>query len=285
MAQNAPVEIDHCRELALQPGSLFEFTSRYLQADLSVPILVVYALKQAVCTIPYAPVDDVVKWEKLKWWSNELMADPDSPSRHPVVRALKLSGARAKLDNSLLLRLVGDALMQIDVVPDTDESAMFDGFSEWGAAEIQLELALENAEIDNRNLGFLAAASRLAVLISSFAPNQRTQFERVPLNVLAKFNISSTELKRDSGSDELVKIVSQLVELCLDWFSEGLSDLNLSAGKSTNGILGSHLQLCWALEKRRLSFISKDVNGFLGSGRQIGPTDAWFAWRFLRNLK
>ncbi len=285
MAEISAVEINHCRELAMSPGSLFEFTSRFLQAGQLEPLLALYALKQAIGTIPQSTVDDAVKWAKLKWWSEELVADPALPSRHPILRALRLSGARARLNNTLLLSLVSDALRQLDVAPNRDENAMFDQFSATSATEIQMELALDKAEVDTHHLDFLAAASGLFHWISGFAPGQHAETERLPMNILAKFNVSAAQLKDKSRPEELPQIVMQLAGLGLNWFSEGLSGLRILADKGPNIGAGTHLQLRWAMEKRRLEGIRQDASGFLDGGYRYGPKDAWFAWRFLRCVK
>ncbi len=94
MTGASPVDINHCRELAMQAGGVFEFTSRYMPARQLEVLLPLYALRQAVTTIPFSGVDDSVKWAKLKWWSEELLADPASPGRHPVLRALQTSGGK-----------------------------------------------------------------------------------------------------------------------------------------------------------------------------------------------
>ena len=280
MVDGSPVEFDHCRELALLPGSVFEFTSRFLPAGKLHPLLALYALKQAIGSIPYGPADDSVKWAKLKWWSEEILADPGEPLRHPVLRAMWLSGSRANLSNALLLRLVGDAVSQIDGAPDSDENAMFERQSGLGSTEIQLELALDDAEIDPQSLNFLGAATSSFRLISGFSGSQLPQTARLPLSLLAKFNVSATQLEQASHRTELAQIISQLAENALDWFSKGISALNIEPGSSA----GTHLQLRWAMENRRLNAILKNVNGFLETGQRFGPADAWFAWRFLRKL-
>ena len=279
------VEFDHCRELALRPGSIFEFTYQYLSPGSLEQYLAFYALKQNICTIPFGHVDDAVKWEKLKWWSEELLADPDSQSRHPVVRALKTSGARAKLENNQLLRLISGALMQIDAAPDSDTNTMFERFSELGAAEIELELLLEDASIDKSSLSSLAAASTLAELIFSFAPGQRSQIERLPLELLAKYSVNSSDLESGQHPEEFAQIVALLASLNLDWYREGLSGLVLSGDGSIDEAPAAHLRLRWALEQRQLMSISKGGEKYLDAGQQFGPADAWFAWRFLRKLK
>ena len=280
MAEFSSVELDHCRELALSPGSVFEFTSRYFPKDKLAPLLAIYALNQAISSIPQDHVDDEVKWAKLKWWSEELTAPPDAPSRHPVLRALWQSGARANLDNSLLLRLIGDALSQIDVIPDPDESAMFERQAALGGTTNQLELALEKADIDAGSQSYLAAATGMFRLISSFSVNRRSEPAGLPLSVLAKHNVSAEQLESKAQAEKLSQIVDQLTETALDWYSKGLSDLKMEPGSSAC----AHLQLRWAMERRRLAVIRKNPEGFLQTGKPYGPADAWFAWRFLRKL-
>lgn len=280
MVDISQVELDHCRELVLLPGSVFEFTSRFFQKTQLEPILALYALRQAIGSIPRAPVDEAVKWAKLKWWSEELVAEPEASSRHPVLRALWQTGARAPLCNSMLLRLVGDALSQIDAVPVDDEQSMFERRAKLGATEIQLELALEDVEIDEKNLKFLAAATSSFHMISSFSSNHLSETSQLPLSLLAKYKLNAVQLEQKSGSDALAKIIMELADNALGWFSEGMSGLNVDPEPSSC----AHLQLRWAMEKRRLEVIRRDTNEFLETGKYFGPADAWFAWRFLRRL-
>lgn len=281
MVNVSPLELDHCRELALLPGSVFEFTSRFLATDQAEPLLALYALRQAVSSIPYSAVDDEVKWAKLKWWSEEFAADPESPSRHPVLRALHLTGARAHIGNDLLQRMIRDAITQIDIAPDGVEEAMFERLSTLGSTDIQLELSLTQSEISSQNLKFLAAASGLFQLISSFAAGQHSEPGRLPLYMLAEHNVSAAQLERETPQTILAQIIGQLAAGALDWFSEGMQDLEQFP--KPGGV--AHLQLRWAMERRRLTAISKDTSGFLGTGKHYGPSDAWFAWRLMRRLR
>ncbi len=281
MADASSVEFDHCRELALIPGSVFEFTSRFLPAGRLEPLLALYALRQSVSSIPHGPVDDSVKWTKLKWWSEEFIAEPDASSRHPVLRALWQSGARAHLANPLLLRLIHDALSEIDMVPDPDENGLFERQAALGATDILLELALDDAEIDPRSLDFLGAATGSFRLISSFSANRLSEATRLPLSVLAKYNVSAQLLEQKPHTTELTQIIVQLAENALDWYSKGLSGLNIDGKASAS----KHLQLRLAMENRRLNVIRQDARGFLEAGKNFGPADAWFAWRLLRKLE
>ena len=281
MADIASLEFGYCRELVMVPGSLFEFTSRYVSAGQLESLLALYALKQTVSTIPYSAVDDTVKWAKLKWWSEEVIADPGSTSRHPVLRALWVSGAREKLGNALLLRLISDAIQQIDIVPDSNEEAMFERFSELGSTDIELELALDAAQIDAQSLGFLGAATSLFHIVSSFSANNEPETMRIPLGMLAKYNVTAAELDQKPYPKALEEIIIELAGIATGWYSRGMSGLTLSPEKAGS----KHLHLRWAVENRRLSAILNDSSGFLDAGKSFGPSDAWFAWRFLRQLK
>ena len=281
MASIPTVELAHCRELALIPGSVFEFTSRFLPRGDLEPLLALYALRQAVGSIPGGHADDSVKWAKLKWWGEEILADAGASSRHPVLRALWLSGARAKLADQQLLRLVSDTMSQVDAQPFRDENAMFERLGEFGSTEISLELALEDAAADNRTLVTLGAATAAFRLISSFAVNHRADVAQLPLSLLAQHNISVPELEQKTRKAELASIIAQLAGQTLEWFSRGMS--GLSFGRDTPAC--AHLQLRWAMESRRLHAIRRDASGFLEAGSRFGPADAWFAWRFLRKIK
>lgn len=276
-----PADIDHCRELAMQPGSVFEFTSRYMPARQLDVLQPLYALRQAVATIPFAHVDDSVKWAKLKWWSEEILADPASLGRHPVLRVLQTSGARSFLTDRLLQSLINDAAMQVDPTPDSDKDAMFARFAALGSTEIKMELALDEAEIDSQNMNLLGAAMVSLQLISGFAAKNRSESERLPLSMLAKHNVTTAQLEQDIYPVRLAQIISDLAGDALDWYSQGLSGLSI---KSETGAC-RHLQLRWQMEKRRLQVIYKNASGYLETGKRYGPVDAWFAWRFLRKLK
>lgn len=275
------VEFEHCRDLAIVPGGVFEFTSRFLSKDKMEPRMALYALRQAVSNIPYGPIDDSVKWTKLKWWGEELMAAPDAVSRHPVLRYLWQSGVRKQLDDALLLRMVGDALSEMDVAPPGNEADLFERQSTLGATEILLELALDDAELDTQSLDFLGAATSSFHLISRFSAKHVSEAARLPLSLLAKHNITAQQLEQEAHASELAEIMQELAGLALDWYSEGTSCL----GTGKNPSAPEHLQLRWAMETRRLTAIRRDPQGFLEAGKSFGPADAWFAWRFFRRLQ
>ncbi|NOR19492.1 MAG: hypothetical protein GQ538_05330 [Xanthomonadales bacterium] len=278
------VELQHCREAAFATGGLFEFTSRYLPADRFEEYLALYAIVQIIQVIPTAHVDEEVIWAKLKWWREELAAEADSVSRHPVSRALWASGARSKIDQAMLEALLSGSVRSIDLAPDSDENFMFERLATPGSVTIEVELALDDVALDDVTLDsecvrYLGAASGVFEILSGFGKDSQQGFDRIPLNLLAEFDLIKNQLAQQKAA--LALVIAQLASFGLEWFSQGFRGL---AGLKESRA-GQHLQLRWAMENRRLEKIKNNAGGFLESGNRFGPADAWFAWRFLRRLK
>ncbi len=271
-------ELEYCREAALKSGGLFEFTSRFLPAERCEEYLALYALVRTIQLIPSAHVDDEIIWAKLKWWSEELAAQPESVSRHPLLRALWASGARKKIDNSLLQGLIRGALSCIDAAPDSDENVFFERLVVLGLTSIEMELALDEAVIDKELGRYLAAASGIFAFLISFGKDRPPEYEQIPLNILAEFNLSVAQLKQQPA--DLAQVITRIAGLGLSWFSQGMAGLDGAKQRRA----GKHLRLRWEMEARSLLKIKKNAAGFLETGIRYGPMDAWFAWRLLRQL-
>ena len=280
MTVDQSVEIEHCRELAMPPGSLFEFTSQFLPAGQREKLLALYALKQAITSIPHTTVDDSVKWAKLKWWHDELEAESSELSRHPVLRALHLSGARQQLDTGLLQRLVRDSLMQIDAYPVADTEALYERLATSGETDILLELALNHTAIPRQSLHTLGLATGLFAMISGFLVNPQGNTHLIPLDLLAQHKISITQLEQHPPVPELVRIITHLAETAFESYAEGVSGFLGGAGE----VASPHLQLRWAMESRHSKKISEDPHSRFDEPGPYGPSDAWFAWKFMRRI-
>jgi hypothetical protein len=276
MSAVSQLELEHCKDLALLPGSLFEFTSRVVVTPRLHQLWALYALNRSISTIPSSGSDDSVKWAKLKWWSEEFVADPASPSRHPVLRALWQSDARLKIDNKLLLRLVNDAVLQVDATPGANEDVMSQSLANRGKTGILLELALDNVQVSERQLTSLATASELFCMLSTvmMPPVGRG----LPLDLLARHQINTSQLDPENYSDDFVNVIAYLADRGIERFARALPSLN-----STQAAI--HMHLRWAMEARQLAGISRRTRTFLENGNRYGPADAWFAWRFCRRLQ
>lgn len=271
-------DLDNCAEVAITPGSLFELTHRFIPVTLHQRVLALYALKVSVQSIPRISADDSVKWTKLKWWADELTADPAAPERHPVLRALWSCGARAKLSAELLQRLVIDCAGQIDDTPCSDKNALFSKLAAAGATDIELELSLEGAKLTGKSLEYLGAATLLHEVIASLSPGHRSWYWYLPLELVAKHGLDGISAENEPDAHVLAPALAEAAAWARAWFEAGMDELStLKPCK--------HLQLRLAMEHRQMARVCRKPQKFLKAQRAFGPSDAWFAWRFMRRLQ
>lgn len=262
----------------MPPGSLFEVSSRFLGNEMTAQLLAVYALRQSISSIPLSTADDTVKWAKLKWWSEELCADPAAPERHPVMRALQHSGARDRLSNSLLLPLVGDAVAQIDSFPDAGSQGLIERLTGTGEIDIMLEAALGEVTVDETLLKPMSQATGICALVNLLLSDYPNKIQLLPLDWLAEFQVSPENLKGQPPAPELIDMLSRLASLGTKVYRTGFS-------ASTVGQLSQipkHLRLRWSLEARRLERVAQNAGRHFSLNSSYRLSDVWFAWRFCR---
>ena len=269
MTGNMSHEFVVCKELSMQPGSLFELTSRFVKPERREALVALYALQHSIGSIPDIRTDDAVKWAKLEWWSRELASDSTSLSRHPVLRLLYTTGAREKLDNALILRLVSDAVSQIDVSPCPDEATMFQTCAADGETATMMELALDGVQISRRSLRSLCAATSLYRLVLKLVEGRDLQNHSVPLYLQAKFEVTLNELRQKPPPDEYMEIVCHLVEKASQWYREGLKACVFTGGHGS----GAHLQLRWAIEQRWLARVGNNIHWVEDKRLKLGPAE------------
>ena len=136
-------------------------------------------------------------------------------------------------------------------------------------------------QIEPPSLALLTAASGLLSLLSGLCLQGSPEFDRIPLSVLAKYDLNATQLQTEKHQTALAQMMSQLAGRGLDWFSKGRSALV----DGPQNRVGLHLRLRWAMEKRRLEYIQNNANKCIEKGMRFGPADAWYAWRLLRKLR
>lgn len=278
MSEVSTLEIEHCKELAMLPGGLFEVSSRFITKEQTARLLAVYALRQSISLIPLSTTDDTVKWAKLKWWSEELCADEAGPERHPVLRALYHSGARQHLDNDLLLRLVSDAVLQIDAFPEADSHALIERLASISETDILLESALSDVTISDTLLQPMSQAMGIHWLLVLLLNDYPNKIQLLPLDWLAEFQVKPADLKKQPPVPELIDMVTRLASQGAESFRAGFS----AEDEKCLSRIPKHLHLRWSLEARSLARIAKNAQRHFSRKSAYGLPDVWFAWRFCR---
>lgn len=260
----------------MPPGGLFEVSSRFIDAQQRVRLLALYALKQSISLIPLSSTDDTVKWAKLKWWGEELCADLSAPERHPVLRALYHSGARQRLNDNLLLRLVTDAVAQIDTFPDAHSHELVERLASISETDILLELALSDATISDTLLKPMSEAMGIYWLVSLLLNDYPNKTQLLPLDWLAEFQVQTADLKSHPPAPELLAMLERLAGQGTQAFQTGFDAI----GEKQLTLIPEHLRLRWSLEARFLERVRKNTPRHFSQKSKYGFSDVWFAWRF-----
>jgi len=113
-------------------------------------------------------------------------------------------------------------------------------------------------------------------MISGYSIERQAGKLRLPLDLLAKYQLTESQFEQDPPGAELVKAVTYLADTGVEWFTQSMAGLGDSACM--------HLKLSWAMEVRLLCRFRQNAGVILGKGSRFGPSDAWFAWRYCRKL-
>lgn len=278
MSEISSVELEHCKELAMPPGCLFEVSSRFINSEQRDQLLAIYALNQSIASIPLIVADDTVKWTKLKWWSEELCAEATAPERHPVLRALQHSGARSYIDNAVLLQLVSDAVALIDAFPDADSQGLLEKLGRIGETDILLQAALGDVTIGEPLLQSMSIGTGVYWLVSLLLNDYVNHIQLLPLAWLAEFKVKPDELKVRPPATALISMMKRLAQLGADSFTSGLA--NDEAGQLKQVPL--HLRLSWSLQSRALKRVALHPHRYFNRKSAYGLSDVWFAWKYCR---
>jgi phytoene/squalene synthetase len=252
--------------------------SRFMSAEVTAQLLAIYALRQSISAIPLNSIDDTVKWVKLKWWSEEMTADTSAPERHPVLRALDHSGARQQLENSLLLRLIGDAVSQIDSFPDADSRALMERLASLGETDILLESALGETLISDTILKSMSLATGIYSCVTLLLNDYPNKVQLLPLDWLAEFQVKAEDLKTRPPATELQSLVQRLAGQGADAFRAGFE----AADRAQMSHVPMHLRLRWSLEARFLERVKRNAERYFSRKNTYGLPDVWFAWSTCR---
>jgi phytoene/squalene synthetase len=93
--------------------------------------------------IPNSVSDPSVGMVKLQWWRQELLHKPIDESAHPLVNALRETGADRHLNRALLDDYLVGLSMSIDPDPVADEVGLFEHLSSTGGLEIPLFVGVQ----------------------------------------------------------------------------------------------------------------------------------------------
>lgn len=219
--------------------------------------------------------DDDVARSKLGWWRNELEPDNLAGSQHPLAKELRRSGATERLSREPLDRLFRGAAERIVARAPADVAALTELCIETFQPQLDLELGVTGST-GGVSVGHSACSGFVQLVRESTHGTERSAYWWIPLNLLARHNVSREQIRARSGSAPVRDLFSDLFGEVLSWNERpGLEGpANLPA---------RHLAAITALTDRklaRLATLRPDRFG-VELGR-VGPADLFHAWKSAR---
>jgi phytoene/squalene synthetase len=267
----------------------FRLSYPYAPKSYAEKIRALYALLAALEESVSQVSDEVVSNAKLSWWIQQLF-DPDyADSAHPVTRQLHRFGLISESTKGAYRDLISMTMNRMDSPPAVDEEALKGSCHKLGQKQMAVELLIQDETSEQSEITHsLCAMNGLLQLLRESSHGQLYAYGWVPLNLLARCEVSRSELQSGSKPEHTAKLIRNLAITGLSW----------STGAAvTKGDEWMHqLDAGWRRRHRHWllqTAVNERILAKLSSAKQnrqkdtifnSGPGDAWFSWRCARQL-
>lgn len=266
-----------CSELAPAPGTPSDLARRFLPGPDRDRILVLEAFFACVRAIPDSVSDPGVAMAKLGWWRNELEQAGSGDARHPLVEALHLTGAMARLRAPVLADWFAVIASRIDAPPFSDLASLRAWLSEVHGAEVLMLAGADPATVSLEPLRDLGARFGVLERLQAQPPGERRP-GWVPLDLVARFEAPDSG---DVPAEEWrVNLRGAVAEAALGWHTQGPVPPTL-AGTEAASISGAYLEGRDALVRRQLRRLC-DNPSRTRANLGAAVADVVSAWRLAR---
>lgn len=222
-------DLDFCWEQVLSNDSWFRLHFAYAPKAHDQRLLALHALF-AMLERPLLASDESVGVTQLAWWREELSQDRLVRSRHPVLGALRASGALSDLSQKHFDALLASILHLSQFPPQRTKGDLKHLCNHIGEARLVMELAVAGPGIDPTPLFQRCAGSGLARMVDLAGRRPEKLVHLLPLDLQARHLVSLREL--ENKAEEARAAIARFSEWGRMWLREQSSALALVAGQS-----------------------------------------------------
>lgn len=224
-------DLEFCWRKVLINDPWFRLHFAFAPKPLVTQLLAVHALI-AMLDQALNMSDEALVLAQLAWWQSELLPRSVSLSAHPVVRALRTSGALRQLGTARLEALVVQAVGQLRAGTPENREELEALCSKTGEARVSALRALEaNDEADALLRGRCAAAG-LHSIISRETHSERPDLWFVPLDLQALHQSSVRDISQGTASSGGVLV--SLSDWEASWFDDQIMALKAGASQGAH---------------------------------------------------
>ncbi len=247
MSSDAGNDLAFCRRRVLENDPWFSLHNVFVPAQRKEQILALHALF-AVLERALLLSEESLILSQLGWWQGELQPEQARLSAHPVVRALKSSGALKSLSQDIIAALLSQALDRLRIEPISDEAQLRSLCDRVGRAYLSAECTIGIDKRPSAHVDVNCAGTGLSVLLGSAMRGAETSLWFLPLTLQARHGCDSRAIC--AGSEDAVAVLQALDLLGAEWFGDQLVQMQRAhAGLPANVHSRRHL-FAWVLSDR-----------------------------------
>ena len=269
-----------CERRALAPGCPFLVSRRFVSSDFADQLLAMRAFFSMVRSIPAEVSEPSVGVLKLAWLQREMRGEALRITQHPVVRAMRDSGALQAMDEDSLERYFVNVKDFMCTDTYQDESGLFDLAKGIGGQEALLECGSEQGSYGDAAVTCIGAGSFLFQAIRNPRMRRCSESWWVPLNLQASFGV--IRHSAGSGQEDPARrdLLVALGKLAMEWIDTGTGNLARTVPSKTR-----HILIHAALERRQLvRMLSRPEKFTEQTAASPAIGDAFLAWNTARKL-
>lgn len=261
-----------CAALALAPGSTFSAVHGFVPVEARDALLALEALFRSLGPIPLSVSDPSVGIAKISWWQQELHRVSETGTQHPIVRALRDSGALEQLDSDRFNGYLHALVEQLQEEPLPDTAALEQWLDRSAGEEAQLIAGLNSGPATP--LRCAGNALRLLELMHSSLQQDAAQ-AWLPMDLVARHQYRDGQASSASRD----ALAADLAGLAQSWRAR--APIDPAACNSPGAGL---VALRDGVVGRRLEALKRQPGPWLDQGQRTSMGDVFSTWRLARQL-
>jgi len=217
----------YCQEKAAKSGSSFYYSFMFLPKQKREAITALYAFCREVDDVVDECTELKVAQVKLAWWKDEIRNLYQNKAIHPVTKALEPVIKQYQLDEEHFLEIIDGMEMDLNFNRYEDFKQL-----QLYCYRVASVVGILSAKIfgfkNRKTLKFahdLGMAFQLTNIIRDVGEDARRNRIYIPLDELAKFNITEEDILRSRESDAVKKLLENQIERAETYYDKALNEL------------------------------------------------------------
>jgi len=217
----------YCQEKAAKSGSSFYYSFMFLPKQKREAITALYAFCREVDDVVDECTELKVAQVKLAWWKDEIRNLYLNKPIHPVTKALEPVIKQFQLDEEHFHEIIDG--MEMDLNFNRYEDFKQLQLYCYRVASVVGILSAQIFGFENRKtLKFahdLGMAFQLTNIIRDVGEDARRNRIYIPLDELAKFNVTEDDILKNRESDAVKKLLESQIERAETYYDKALNEL------------------------------------------------------------